>query len=61
MAAKAASPDIRPSQASQVIMQLERYCPDRVPLDVQQQVCRQQQRWLSQLMSVRLREFHHAI
>ena len=59
--AKTVASAISPSQASQVVMQLEGYCPERFPPDVQQQVCRQQQRWKSQLISVRLREFHHAI
>ena len=59
--AKAATSAITPTQASQVVMQLEGYCPERFPLDVQQQVCRQQQRWLSQLTTVKLKEIHCAV
>ena len=43
--AKAATPAVIPSQASQVVMQLAGYCPESFPLDVRQQVCRQQQKW----------------
>ena len=60
-AATAVMSAVVPSQASQVVMQLEGYCPESFPLDVKQQVCRRRQRWLSQLISVSLTDFHDAI
>ena len=59
--AKVATSAITPTQASQVVMQLEGYCPERLPLDVQQQVCRRQQRSFLQLTTVRLKAMHCAV
>ena len=42
-------------------MRLEGYYPEKYPLDVQQQVCGPQQRKMSQLISIKLREVHRAI
>ena len=59
--AKAATSAVIPSHASQVVMQLEGYCPESFPLDVQHQVCRQQQRWLTKLTPVMLNKINCAI